>query len=379
MNFATTIAVFDRPTTLDDREETTLSQVIHALLVEDSEADVELIQRELVGSQLELDVADSLAAAMNRLDSNGLDAVLLDLTLPDSDGIDTLARLRAKAPHLAVVVLTGRDDEDLALEAVQEGAQDYLVKGDYNRRSLVRAVRYAIERQRAEQERELLVGAITHDLRNPLGAIVMGADLLLRRGDLGAEHAKPVSRISQSAHRMTRLIGQLLDFAKSRVGGIPLTRAETRLADITQTVIDEVETVYPGTSVKLSIEGPCAGHWDSDRLIQVVQNLVTNALQHGSLADPVTIVLKQSGDRVMLDVTNRGDTISPNILKHIFDLFRRPPQSGKRLGLGLYITRQIVAAHEGTVSARSEGGQTTFSVRLPVKPSDGSRTVESLP
>jgi DNA-binding response OmpR family regulator len=130
---------------------------IRVLLVEDNPGDARLIQemlREATSTPFELECADRLSSGLEHLTHEGIDVVLLDLGLPDSQGIDTLAKMRAEAPDIPVVVLTGLEDETLAVKAVQQGAQDYLGKGQLDNRLLVRSIRYAIERQRWEKERE---------------------------------------------------------------------------------------------------------------------------------------------------------------------------------------------------------------------------------
>ena len=123
------------------------------LLIEDNRADASLIQEMLAaaGAELSLDVADRLSAGLERLEEDGFDVVLLDLDLPNSQGLETLARVRAAAPETAIVVTTKLDDDCTAIETMREGAQDYLIKGQMDGNLLVRSMCYAIERKRAEE------------------------------------------------------------------------------------------------------------------------------------------------------------------------------------------------------------------------------------
>jgi DNA-binding response OmpR family regulator len=141
----------------------------NVLLIEDNPDDAFLIQEMLAEGNgvFELTHADRLSKGLERVAAGGLDAILLDLSLPDSHGFDTFARVQAQAPGVPIVVLSGFDDEALAIKAVKEGAQDYLVKGQGDGSLLVRSVRYAVERKQLELEREQLIG----ELRDALAMI----------------------------------------------------------------------------------------------------------------------------------------------------------------------------------------------------------------
>lgn len=142
---------------------------IKVLLVEDNPGDARLLELLLRGAKdarLELTHVERLDEALSAMAQVCFDALLLDLSLPDSFGFETVERALAAAPHVAIVVLTGMDDEATALEAVRRGAQDYLVKGRVDGHSLVRAVRYAIERKRMEDERVRLIDELREALAN---------------------------------------------------------------------------------------------------------------------------------------------------------------------------------------------------------------------
>jgi PAS domain S-box-containing protein len=227
------------------------------------------------------------------------------------------------------------------------------------------------EKARSEELREQLVGIVGHDLRTPLAAIVTGLAVMLRRGNLTDADMRTAARVAKSAERMTAMIGQLLDFTRARLGGgFAIERAELELAELCREVIAEVAIVHPDR-VRLVADGDTRGRWDRDRLAQVVQNLVGNAIQHGAPESAVEVRVADDGERVCLTVHNDGPAIPDAILPAIFEPFRRG--SGKRdssktesLGLGLYISHELVAAHGGEISVRStEQEGTTFAVRLP--------------
>jgi len=221
---------------------------------------------------------------------------------------------------------------------------------------------------------ELFAGVLAHDLRNPLGAMMTAAQLvLMRREGENAKNdreSKPLSRILSSGQRMTTMIDQLLDFTRARSGGgITIEPHDTNLGDLCAQAVGELEMAHPEWKVERAVLGDPRGHWDSDRLMQVISNLVANAGQHGTPGAAISLKLDGSAhDEVRVEIHNRG-AIPPTLLPHLFDPFRgtrgRRDQS-RGLGLGLFIVREIVRAHGGAVDvSSSEGRGTTFSIRLP--------------
>jgi signal transduction histidine kinase len=222
----------------------------------------------------------------------------------------------------------------------------------------------------AEELRELFIGVLAHDLSNPLSAIVSTADVMLRRGTLPEIEYKATARISSTASRALRMIDQLLDFTRSRLGGgLPVHRVTTDLARICRTTIDELESKHPDRVLVFEANGACIGDWDPDRLAQLVGNLVANAIQHGEPGAPVRVRLRGEGENVIVHVANQGNPIPPELLPTIFEAFRRRTgdNPSRGLGLGLFIARQIVEAHGGSIDVESVAAArtTTVTVRLP--------------
>ncbi|MFT3839083.1 MAG: PAS domain-containing protein [Myxococcaceae bacterium] len=231
-------------------------------------------------------------------------------------------------------------------------------------------------RERAEQTihfSELFAGVLGHDLRNPLGAISSTAELIQMRSQDERIRA-PVARIITSASRMERMISQLLDFTSIRLGrGLPLERTEVDLFEVCRMAIDEITQQYK-KDLMLESAGDGRGLWDRDRLGQLLSNLFGNACQHSPPGAPVHVTLDgTAGGAVRLEVRNQG-SIPPELLPRIFEPMRhasspralRAGSSG--LGLGLYISQQIVHAHQGRISAESTDGQTGFVIDLPRAP-----------
>lgn len=218
---------------------------------------------------------------------------------------------------------------------------------------------------------ELFAGVLAHDLRNPLAAMMSAAQLLLMRQEGETNrNTKPISRILQSGQRMTLMIEQLLDFTRARVGGgIEVHPREVNLADLCTQAIDEIELAHPEWEIQREVRGDHGGRWDPDRLLQVISNLVANAGQHGDPAAGIRVTLDgRRADLVSLEIRNQG-AVPAALLPTLFDPFRgtqhRRDQS-RGLGLGLFIVREIVRAHGGTVEvASSEETGTVFTVRLP--------------
>ena len=222
--------------------------------------------------------------------------------------------------------------------------------------------------RRLEQELRLgetFTGVLGHDLRNPLTAISVSAAML--REGLPLEKSREAgSRISASAARMARMIEQLLDLTRIRAGGgMPIRRLPMELAQVCEQVVREIEIAQRRRRIKLTIVGDTRGRWDPDRLGQVVSNLVGNAARHGAAGPVETTLDGREPEEVTLAVYNRG-AIPPALMPHIFEPFSQGERRRGGLGLGLFITKQIVEAHGGSLSVLSAPSiGTSFQVRLP--------------
>ncbi|MFY0572157.1 ATP-binding protein [Archangium lansingense] len=229
------------------------------------------------------------------------------------------------------------------------------------------------ELRRSGELREQLIGVVGHDLRNPLNAISASAYLLQRSEELSDGATRAVERIRNSAARMARMLNDILDFARSSVGGgLPVYRERVNLHDIARNAMEELQVTHPGRRLELDVEGDGWGWWDADRLAQVVGNLMSNAVHHGRPDTPVCLKVREAGDEVLLSVHNEGESIPPELMATLFQPFRRGTTgkaATRSVGLGLYIVQQVAHAHGGEVEVRSEeGAGTTFTVRLPRGP-----------
>jgi signal transduction histidine kinase len=232
------------------------------------------------------------------------------------------------------------------------------------------AVRYSEE---IDRSRELFLGMLGHDLRNPLAAISGLAELQMR-ANRPERYAAFAKQISISAGRMSHMITDLMELTRVRLGtGIIVNRSSADLCEICRNVIEETQAVYPGREFHLDCADALTGEWDAARMSQVVSNLLGNAIQHGAATSAVTLSGKRDGRLVEIAVHNVGTPIPVDALPRLFDCLFQGQASGKAdddqstsLGLGLYIAKEIVVAHGGTISvASSEADGTTFTARLP--------------
>jgi len=222
-----------------------------------------------------------------------------------------------------------------------------------------------------EGERNLLLGMIGHDMRNPLQAIRMTASYL-QKLNAGEQVAAAAERLVFSGARLKAMLGDLSDFSRDKLGlGIEVSPHPIDLADVFLEEVQQLRTAHPTRRIELSSAGELRGVWDAGRMHQVLGNLLSNALKYGEPASTVEVVLAGIGDEVIFTVTNHGVKIDADALRAFFDPLSRGqhPQAHRDqdggLGLGLYICRQIALAHHGSIQARSDENRTTFEVRLP--------------
>ncbi len=272
--------------------------------------------------------------------------------------------LTGERTHADTVLIDQREaNEQMVIATLR--AQELKEEADIAKE---RAEANASDLRSVAEFREMFLGMLGHDLRNPLAAIVMSAGLLLRRGRLDEQDAKTTSRIVRSTQRMTRMITQLLDLTRARLGGgLPIEVKPIDMREVCGNVAEEF-----GSIVRLEATGDLTGTWDPDRVAEALSNLAGNAIEYAKSGTPVVISATVDGDAVVIAVSNQGEPIRPEIYPYIFEPFRRGQQPDKsptrNLGLGLYIARQIVLSHGGTLDACSADGTTTFTMRLPKSP-----------
>ena len=265
-------------------------------------------------------------------------------------GVLTLIRLEPGLPYGEDDVLLVREIADRAALAIENA-------------------RLFQQQQEAVRVRDDLVAVVSHDLRNPISAISMSASVLLKREGLLDWQAKGLSRIYSAADRALRLIRDLLDSTQARVEGIPVEPRPLDFHALAGHVVEEVQLAHPERRILFEASGEAHGAWDADRVAQVITNLVGNAVQHSPTDTPVRVGSRGLDGVVLLEVHNEGPPIPADLLPTLFEPFRRGKGAGGALGsvgLGLFISRRLVEAHEGTIEVTSTQGEgTTFTVRLP--------------
>lgn len=224
-----------------------------------------------------------------------------------------------------------------------------------------------------DQGRNLFLGMLGHDMRNPLSAIQFSAGYIAKR-NVAEDVSAAATRIIRSGSRMQALLNDLGDFNRSRFGlGIVITPTEIDLADVFADELEQIRVAHPGRNIEMKVDGDVRGVWDANRLHQVLGNLVSNALKYGDADTPVRVALAGHSEQVTFAVRNNGPAIESLFLAEIFDPLKRGPEhqagSGRdgNLGLGLYIAREIATAHGGDIAAKSDETETAFTVRLPRK------------
>jgi signal transduction histidine kinase len=223
---------------------------------------------------------------------------------------------------------------------------------------------------RVSETRDRFAGVLAHDLRSPLGAITNSTEFLLRDEALSTSCVRAVLAIQRSATRMKRMVDDLLDFARTRLGDtLPLNVVPQDAGRLCSNACEEVSASYPQANINVCLDGNLAGDWDGDRLTQLLINLLVNAIQHGEGA--IKLSAHGQGDSVTMTVMNEGTPIPKHLTSRIFDPLTRtysPPErrgTAAGVGLGLYICRCIAQAHGGTIAVESADTTTIFSVTLP--------------
>jgi signal transduction histidine kinase len=235
------------------------------------------------------------------------------------------------------------------------------------------ALAESIETYSAElaRSRDTFLGILGHDLRTPLAAM-WGAVEILAKSKNDGNRASAYGAANRSLAAMGAMIRDLLDFTRTRLGkGIPVAPDTADLEQVCKASIAEMTLAHPSSTYELACQGRMDALFDRERMHQVVSNLLGNAVQHGEPGAPVRILAGVEEHTIWLKVTNRGPQIPEAMLQTIFDpLVQAAPEDASprratNMGLGLFIAREIVHAHGGTIAAESEPTGTTFAVRFP--------------
>jgi signal transduction histidine kinase len=365
---------------------------LQVLLVEDNSGDARLLRemfsKESTGS-FQLTHVLRLSEALSLLAKGGIDIVLLDMGLPDGHGLDTVRRAHAIAPGVPLIVLTGLDDEALAAQAMKEGAQDYLIKGEIENRALPRALRHSIERQRMQSETDLIrthqlqfkdefLSHVSHELRTPLTAVHQFVTILLDglAGALVPDQRQYLEIALRNIKQLDSMINDLLDVTRVQSGKLIVEPQYASAADAILYVLNTLRGTAnaKGISLDCDIEhGLPMVRADPTRMRQILVVLVDNAIKFTPTGGAVKIRARTSDDPnfLVLEVSDTGCGFRPDLTERIFErLFQAPDvaRAGRKgLGLGLYICKELVMLQGGRIWANSALCQgAVFSFTLPV-------------
>jgi signal transduction histidine kinase len=368
-------------------------KALHVLLVEDNAGDARLLHEmfstEKPGS-FELTHLSRMSEAMICLGKGGIDVVLLDLGLPDAHGLDTVRQAHAAAPSVPLIVLTGLDDEALAAEAMKEGAQDYLIKGQIENRALPRALRHAIERHRMQTETELIrthqlqfkdefLSHVSHELRSPLTAIYQFVTILQDRlaGELNVEQHDYLGIVLRNVKQLQSMINDLVEVTRMQAGKLEIEPQCTAVSEAILYAVNTLQGVATAKGVALNSEIELqlpSVYADPTRVRQILIILLDNAIKFTPPNGAVTVRVRVFGEDpnlLVVEVRDAGCGISPDMTERIFErLFQTPDPATagrKGLGLGLFICKELVIRQGGQIWVTSAPGKgAVFFVTLPV-------------
>jgi signal transduction histidine kinase len=362
------------------------------LLIEDNPGDADLVRLRLVEGRapVKVNCVSRLSDGLASLTVETPSVVLLDLNLPDSRGAETFRKVIEHSPNVPIVVLSGHDDEALAMKAVHQGVQDYLVKGSLSSKHLERAIRYAVERQaliRAldiTQKQQLefknqFLSHVSHELRTPLTCIHQYVTLILDglAGPVAPDQSDHLKTILKSVNQLHAMIRDLLEATRAESGKMRIEPRCLALAELLRQTIAMMKPIADEKHVVLEMgleQSLPLVHADPDRILEVLINLVDNAIKftppHGTVMLQASMVEADPGS-VYVAVSDTGRGISPEAKSLIFERLYQDSEAidnnRSGLGLGLFICREIVKLHQGRIWVSSELGQgSTFTFTLPV-------------
>jgi signal transduction histidine kinase len=376
-----------------------IEEIIEILLFEDNPGDAGLLEEMLeeFNDLYLLKNVETLKEGLDVLKSHHFDVILLDLGLPDSEGVDTLIDVDKKTPNTPIIVLTGLNNEEIGTIAVKSGAQDYLIKKEIDSKQLKRSIQYSIERKKIEieleksqenleekvkertkaleqsnKELQQFAYIASHDLREPLRMITSFLQLLERRykDQLDDDANEFIGFAVDGAKRLDDMIKDILEYSK-----VTNKKMTFSLIDVEQ-VLDETLTnlkmLIDENNVIITHDPLPNITGDEKLMVLLFQNLIGNSIKYKSQKQPnIHISSKKEGDHYLFSVVDNGIGMSEEYLERIFTIFQRlhTQEEYEGTGIGLAIAQKIVHQHGGSIWAESELGEgTTFHFTIPIDP-----------
>ena len=377
-----------------------MEQTLKILIVEDDEVDRSMVRSALGASGLDAQFSDAVSGAegVRRLTLERFDCALLDHQLPDVDGLSVLREVRQRGCDTPIIMLTGQGDEQLAVEIMKAGANDYLSKARISRDLLSHSVRHVVRLHAAQSDalaaaeasarryrllaeemkqhkeaaeaanaaKDRFLSVLSHELRTPLTPVLSTVQALESDPGLGPEFKAALEVVRRNVELEARLIDDLLDLTRIGKGKVELVLGTVNVHDCVQNVLATCRGELGAKGIALGVDLSPDGEWalaDVARVQQVFWNLLNNALKFTPDGGSINVRsrLVQSGDsrRVVLEVQDSGIGIDPDVLPQIFEAFEQGERGITRkfggLGLGLSISRSLMQMQGGTLTAQSQG------------------------
>lgn len=358
-----------------------MAEFLKILLIDDDEVDRMAIRRMLDRSSMEVEIleAEDLKSGKEALEQECFDCALVDQRLPDGEGISLLQELRGSSrPKPPMILLTMLDDEAIGIQALKDGAQDYLFKGRVDASILGRAIRYAVERQRygAELEQrnmelQQFAFVASHDLQEPLRQVAIFCKMLHKnfKGKLGDQADKWIDLAVDGAMQMRTIIHELLSY--SRVDCQEMPFSPTDCGHALEVALDNLEGPARETGAEVTHDELPTVIGDGSQLTQLFQHLIGNAIKyHGAEIPQVHVSAELEGNEWVFSVRDNGIGIKAESRERIFEIFKRLHHKHEYpgTGIGLAICRRVVHRHGGRIWAESTPGSgSIFFFTIPAK------------
>jgi signal transduction histidine kinase len=371
---------------------TSALNILNILLVEDNYPDYFLLKKQfekLQNISINLTHVTTCRDAISYLQKNLFDVILLDLSLPDSHNLDTVKTIYHHSQDIPILVLTGLDDEIIAIASVREGAQDYLVKGEINLDNLQRSIRYAIERKQrlkeitilnqklliSNQELENYAHIVSHDLKQPLQTILASSQLILHiEKNLAEKSSQLLNFILNSSHQMNKLIDSLLSYAQINKKNIEkgIVDVEVILHQIFDYLDKQIQDSQAVIDIDIKEEDkPLTVFYNAIQLSQILQNLITNAIKYipDDRTPEIKISIEKQEQMWLFMIKDNGIGIKLEDQRKIFQMLERvnTPKIYSGTGIGLAICQKIIETNGGKIWIKSaENIGSIFYFTIPI-------------